>query len=236
MTRSPDTAAMSTSKISGANTSVETADDFAACFDVSRETMARLSAFQALLGKWQKAVNLVGPSTLQQFWSRHAADSAQLLRYAPPSAKVWLDMGSGAGFPALVMAIMLAEQNPEACVHMVESDRKKVNFLRTVTRECGLNSQIHHMRIEQLTAKRPPALADIDVITARALAALPQLVDFMAPFFNSSTIALLHKGRDWQEELTACAQYWTMQSEVHASMTDTAARLIEISQLAAKAE
>lgn len=214
---------------------IESADDFAACFDVSRETMARLSAFQALLGKWQKAVNLVGPSTLQQFWSRHAADSAQLLRHAPPSAKLWLDMGSGAGFPALIIAIMVAEQNPEACVHMVESDRKKVNFLRTVVRECGLNSEVHHMRIEQLAVERPPALADIDILTARALAALPQLVGFMAPFFNSSTIALLHKGRDWQEELTACAQYWTMQSKVHASMTDTSARLIEISQLAAKA-
>lgn len=217
------------------DTAIEGAEDFAAFFDVSRETMARLSAFQALLGKWQKAINLVGPSTLQQFWSRHAADSAQLLRHAPPSANTWLDMGSGAGFPALIIAIMLAEQRPEACVHMVESDRKKVNFLRTVVRECGLNSQIHHMRIEQLTAERPAALADVDIITARALAALPQLVGLMAPFFNSSTIALLHKGRDWQEELTACAQYWTMQSEVHASMTDTAARLIEISQLAAKA-
>ena len=93
---------------------------------------------------------------------------------------------------------------------MVESDRKKVNFLRTVLRDTNVDATVHHQRIEALAADRPADLAQIDVITARALAALPQLAGLMQPFFNSSTIALLHKGRDWQDELTACRQYWNM--------------------------
>ena len=208
---------------------IETAQDFAARFPVSRETLARLSSYQALLGKWQKSVNLVGPATLAQFWGRHAADSAQILALAPPRATYWLDLGSGAGFPGLVLAILLAEQAPEACVHMVESDRKKANFLRTVVRECGLTAEIHHRRIE--TVPLDAGLPPVDVITARALAALPQLATLMARFFNPSTVALVHKGRDWQEELTRCRQYWKMQAQIHASLTDPAARVIEISEL-----
>lgn len=208
---------------------VESAQDFAKQFSVSRETLARLSSYQALLGKWQKSVNLVGPATLAQFWGRHAADSAQILALAPAHAKCWLDLGSGAGFPGLVLAILLAERTPAARVHMVESDRKKANFLRTVVRECGLTAEIHHQRIEAvpLDAGLPP----IDVITARALAALPQLATLMSRFFNPSTVALVHKGRDWQEELTRCRQYWKMQTHIHASLTDPAARMIEISEL-----
>lgn len=212
----------------------ESAAGFAAQFDVSRETLARLTTYQALLGKWQKAVNLVGPSTLAQFWHRHAADSAQLLAYAPPHGKIWLDLGSGAGFPALVLAILLAERHPKACVHMVESDRKKVNFLRTVIRECGLTAEVHHMRIEKLAEAPPAGLAQVDVITARALAALPQLAAYMTPFFNSSTIALLHKGREWQEELTQCRKMWKLQVAAHHSLTDPAARILALSDLRAK--
>lgn len=217
-----------------APSSIDTAQDFATHFNVSRETMARLAAYQALLGKWQKSVNLVGPSTLEHFWHRHAADSAQLLAHAPPAASCWLDLGSGAGFPGLIMAIMLAEHNPAARVHLVESDRKKANFLRTVARDCGVTAHIHHMRAEALAVNRPEGLAKVDVITARALAALPDLLALMAPFINSSTIALLHKGRDWQEELTRLEQYWTLKASVHASLTDGAAQVIEIENLSSK--
>lgn len=205
---------------------------FAARFDVSRETLARLTTYQALLGKWQKAINLVGPATLAQFWQRHAADSAQLLALAPPRAAVWLDLGSGAGFPGLVLAMMLAEHHPEAHVHMVESDRKKVNFLRTVLRDTGIEASVHHARIEALSEDKPDVLAQVDVVTARALASLDDLVGLMAPFVDSSTVALLHKGRDWQDELTACRKNWNMMAEAHVSCTDAAARIVEISQLA----
>lgn len=210
---------------------IDGAEDFAAQFSVSRETLARLTAYQALLGKWQKAINLVGPATLAQFWQRHAGDSAQLLALAPAGASVWLDMGSGAGFPALVLAIMLAEKNPQAHMHMVESDRKKVNFLRTVLRDTNISATVHHARIEALAQDKPEALACVDVVTARALAPLDDLADYMQPFFNPSTIALLHKGRDWQEELTACRKNWNMSVETHASSTDEAARIVEISRL-----
>ena len=213
---------------------IETAQAFAAHFSVSRETLARLAGYQALLGKWQKSVNLVGPSTLTQFWGRHAADSAQILQFAPPKADTWLDLGSGAGFPGLVLAILLAEKRPTARVHLVESDRKKANFLRTVVRESGVQAEIHHCRIEALGEKAgdkaggDAVLPPVDVITARALAALPDLASLMAGFFNPSTIALLHKGRDWQEELTQTQQYWKLHTRAHASITDAAARLIEI--------
>lgn len=210
---------------------VSDAAGFAARFNVSRETVTRLTIYQALLGKWQKAINLVGPATLDNFWHRHAADSAQILALAPAKAETWLDFGSGAGFPGLVLAIMLAERHAMAHVHMVESDRKKVNFLRTVLRDTNIAATVHHARIEALAANRPLSLAQVDVVTARALAPLGELAGFMAPFCNSSTIALLHKGRDWQDELTACRKNWNMMVETHESCTDAAARIVEISQL-----
>lgn len=210
---------------------IDSAAAFADHFNVSRETLARLTAYQALLGKWQKAINLVGPATLSQFWARHVADSAQILSLAPKGAETWLDFGSGAGFPGLVLAIMLAETSPQACVHMVESDRKKVNFLRTVLRDTGIAAHVHHARIEALAADRPAALARVDVVTARALAPLAGLLGHMQPFVNSSTVALFHKGREWQEELTPCRKNWNMHVEVHASRTDAAARILEISRL-----
>jgi len=208
---------------------IKTAQDFAARFDVSRETLAQLTTSQALLGKWQKSVNLVGPATLDLFWSRHAADSYQVLEAAPDGGGVWLDLGSGAGFPGLVAAIGLRPRG--ARVHLVESDRKKAGFLRAVIREIGAPATVHNCRIEALAADRPASLSDVSVITARALASLAALAPLMQPFFNSSTVAVLHKGRDWQEELTQCHKNWNMQAEMHVSQTDEAARIIQISQL-----
>ena len=212
-----------------------TPEQFAETYDVSRETLTKLMAYQALLGKWQKSVNLVGPNTLAHFWQRHAADSAQIMRYAPSTsttpntAKAWLDLGSGGGLPGLVLAIMLAEKNPGAHMHFIESDRKKAGFLRAVIADTGLTATVHHARIEAVAAAKPPALAAIDVITARALAPLPDLLGLLAPFCNSSTVALVHKGRNWQEELTASEQYWKLNVTAQLSDTDAAARILEIS-------
>ncbi len=212
----------------------QTAEAFAAQFDVSRETLSRLMAYQALLGKWQKSINLVGPATLQHFWSRHVADSAQILTHAPRQALCWLDLGSGAGFPALVLAIMLAERQPLAHMHMVESDRKKANFLRMVLAETGVSASVHHNRIEGLAKQQLAALNKVDIITARALAGLADLLALMQPFYNSSTIALLHKGRNWQEELTAAQQYWKLTIETHHSLTDDGARILALRDLQPK--
>ena len=207
------------------------ADAFAETYDVSRETLAKLMAYQALLGKWQQSVNLVGPNTLAHFWQRNAADSAQILRYAPLGAKTWLDLGSGGGLPGLVLAIMLAEKTPTARLSMVESDRKKAAFLRAVIADIGLPAHVYHSRIEALGDAPPAALAAIDVITARALAHLPELLGLLQPFCNSSTVALLHKGRNWREELTASEQYWNINHTAHISDTDADARLLEITAL-----
>ena len=204
--------------------------DFSAQFNVSRETMQQLVAYQALLGKWQQKINLVGPATLEQFWTRHVADSAQLLGLAKADQLVWLDLGSGGGFPGLVLAMMLQPRG--GYVHLVESDERKVAFLRTVIRETGAPAEVHLSRIEALAADQPEALVGVQVITARALADLPKLLPWVAPFFTSSTIALLHKGRGWQEELTEAEQSWKLQAEILQSVTDEAARIIKVSQLA----
>ncbi|MEL0072128.1 MAG: 16S rRNA (guanine(527)-N(7))-methyltransferase RsmG, partial [Rhodobiaceae bacterium] len=170
-------------------------------------------SYQALLGKWQQKINLVGPATLAQFWERHVLDSAQLLALAGAQRRVWLDLGSGGGFPGLVLAIMLADNTENASpdtshVHLVESDRRKSAFLQAVIRETGVPASVHNCRIEVLATDNPPFLADIQAISARALADLSHLLDLLAPFFNSSTIALLHKGRDWQDELTRAEKIW----------------------------
>ena len=206
-------------------------------FDVSRETITRLLAYQALLGKWQQKINLVGPATLAQFWQRHVLDSAQLLALAGAQRRIWLDLGSGGGFPGLVLAIMLADSPDNASpdtshVHLVESDRRKSAFLQAVIRETGISASVHNCRIEALAAENPAFLAGIQAISARALADLPHLLDLIAPFFNSSTIALLHKGRDWQDELTRAEKIWDIEVSTYISQTDETARIVQIDRLA----
>ena len=151
-------------------------ETFAAQFDVSRETLTRLLAYQALLGRWQQRINLVGPATLDDFWARHAADSAQLLALAG-DRRIWLDLGSGGGFPGLVVAIMLAESGGH--VHLVESDGRKAAFLRTVIREVGVPASVHNRRAEELAMAGEASLADVQVISARALAPLPDLLELV---------------------------------------------------------
>ena len=203
-------------------------ETFADEYHVSRETLTRLLAYQALLGRWQQRINLVGPATLEDFWSRHAADSAQLLALAK-DRRVWLDLGSGGGFPGLVVAIMLTETGGH--VHLVESDGRKAAFLRTVIREVGAPASVHNQRAEGLADSEEVFLADVQAISARAVAPLPELLELVAPFFNSSTIALLHKGAGWQDELTRAEQCWNIDAEVHPSRTHDAARILHLRHL-----
>ena len=201
---------------------------FAAQFDVSRETLTSLLAYQALLGRWQQRINLVGPATLDDFWARHAADSAQLLALAGDQ-RIWLDLGSGGGFPGLIVAIMLTESGGH--VHLVESDGRKAAFLRTVAREVDVPASVHNRRAEELAMVGEAFLADVQVISARALAPLPDLLELVAPFFNSSTIALLHKGAGWQDELTRAEQCWNIDVEALPSRTHDAARILHLRHL-----
>ena len=189
-----------------------TAETFAARFDVSRETLALLSAYVALLEKWQPRINLVSPATLPDIWHRHILDSAQLLRHLPLALGHQrcqiLDIGSGAGFPGLVLAILGAGD-----VQLVESDQRKAVFLQTVIRELGLSASVSNQRIETLRACQP------DVITARAVAALPKLMSLIAPQLHNDLTCLFLKGASVDDELTNFQTYSTMLPHLYPSVT-----------------
>jgi len=181
------------------STAIGGPEDFAEVFKVPRETIHRLTRYAEVLTNWQKRTNLVGPSTLPVLWSRHFADSAQLCGLAP-NARLWLDLGSGAGFPGLVIAIIQAG-TPDFHMHLVESNRKKCAFLGEVARETEAPVDIHAVRIEEL-AERDQSLRP-DVVSARALAPLPRLFELAVPFFGERTKGLFPKGREAEVELAA---------------------------------
>ncbi|MCB1435931.1 MAG: 16S rRNA (guanine(527)-N(7))-methyltransferase RsmG [Rhodobiaceae bacterium] len=206
--------------------SAMTADQFAARFSVSRETMARLRIYETLLERWQKVHNLVAPRTLPQIWGRHFADSAQLLALAP-RARRWLDLGSGAGFPGLVLAILLADL-PGAFVGLVESNQKKCAFLEAVRRETGAPARVFAMRCEEL-AKEPPG--ELDIVTARALAPLTDLFGLAAPFMAGHAQALFMKGRDVDVELTEASRCWKISADQCPSLTEAEGRILMVHSL-----
>jgi 16S rRNA (guanine527-N7)-methyltransferase len=186
---------------------------------VSRETLVRLDHFVTLLLATQSHTNLIGPRTVPELWSRHIADSLQLLGLAP-RAQVWLDLGSGGGFPGVVIACALAER-PGAAVHLVESNGKKAAFLRQVCAEVALPATVHHGRIEDLSLA-----IKADIVTARALAPLPALLGYVAPFLAPGGQALLLKGQDVEVELTEAAKYWNIKAELAPSRTHPASRIV----------
>jgi 16S rRNA (guanine527-N7)-methyltransferase len=219
--------------------------DFAAAFGVSRETVARLEIYEALLRQWQKAVNLVAARTLEAVWQRHFADSAQLMALAP-EARSWLDLGSGAGFPGLVVAIMLAEtprprapmqprrgepagQETSGCVTLIESDGRKAAFLGAVARQTGIAVDILSTRIE--TCATQSRVAAPDVVTARALAPLDKLLSLAAPFLSPRTVGLFLKGREAATEVEAARKVWTFTSELIPSSTEAVAHIVRVSTL-----
>ena len=202
-----------------------------AMFDVSRETVVRLDRFVALLLTWQHRTNLISPSTVSSLWTRHVADSLQLLQLAPMSPHmkpaVWLDLGSGGGFPGIVIACALAEF-PGACVHMVESNLKKAAFLREAVRESNAPGIVHAARIETLA----PALGTAaDYVTARALAPLSDLLTMVAPFLKKGAKALLPKGQDLDIELTMATKHWNIGSEIVPSKTSKSGRILIVQEL-----
>jgi len=182
---------------------------------VSRETLRRLELFVDLLLLRQQRQNLIGPSTIPVIWTRHVADSLQLLECAPAGAKIWADFGSGAGFPGLPIACALADR-PGSQVHLVESVGKKANFLREAVQVTGVPAQVHHMRAENFG----DSCGDkVDVVTARALSPLKTLCDQAFPLIARGAVAVFPKGQDVEAELTEAAKYWTIQSSKVASKT-----------------
>lgn len=193
---------------------------FQAKFGVSRETLDNLEIYAAHLRKWNPAINLVSNSTLEDLWSRHLADSAQMFSLIPAAARVLVDLGSGAGFPGLVLAILGV---PE--VHLVESDVRKAAFLREVARVTRASVTVHPVRIE--VADTPPA----DIVSARALADLTLLLPWAHGLLKSGGACLFPKGRTAEDELTAVKDSWNMRVERFPSQTDPAGTILRITEL-----
>ena len=182
--------------------------------NVSRETSERLDAFVETLLLWQRTTKLVASSTLDHLWTRHIADSLQLVPLAP-HARVWLDLGSGGGFPGIPIACALAGQ-PGAKVHLVESNGKKAAFLREAIRVTGAPAEVHQMRAEDYGDS---STESVDAVTARALAPLKILCDHAAPWIAKGAVGLFPKGQDVDAELTEATKYWNIKSEKAPSIT-----------------
>jgi len=193
---------------------------------VSRETEARLDSFVDALLRWQSKVNLVAPSTLPELWTRHIADSLQLLSMAP-QACVWADLGSGGGFPGMPIACALAGQTG-ARVHLIESNVKKAAFLRAAIRATAAPAVVHQERIEKFEETCAEA---VQVVTARALAPLKTLCVQAFPFVAKGAIALFPKGQDVEAELTDAAKYWRIQASRVPSRTSPDGSVVVIRAL-----
>ena len=193
---------------------------------VSRETLTRLETFVDLLLQWQRTTNLISPATISNLWTRHVADSLQLLDLAP-AAKVWVDFGSGGGFPGIPVGCALAGR-PGAKVHLVESNGKKAAFLREAIRVTGIPAVVHARRIEDCG----DSFGDkIDVVSARALAPLKILCDQAFPLIAKGAAGLFSKGQDVVAELTDAAKYWRIEANTVPSRTSPEGCIVVVSSL-----
>jgi len=190
--------------------------------NVSRETIDDLDTLVGLLKKWNKTINLVGNATIADVWRRHVLDSAQIWQLRPNKLKVWVDLGSGGGFPGLVLAILAKTDAPDAVFHFIESDARKCAFLRNVSRETSLNTVIHTMRIEdadEITA---------DVVSARALASVDVLLGLSVSFLSENTYCLFLKGRGCATEVMKAHESWHFQSNMIESVSDSSGTILKL--------
>ncbi|MFK5996926.1 MAG: 16S rRNA (guanine(527)-N(7))-methyltransferase RsmG [Rhodobacterales bacterium] len=189
--------------------------------NVSRETFNDLEILVDLLKKWNKTINLVGKSTVDQVWTRHILDSAQMWQFRPQNLKTWVDLGSGGGFPALVLAILAKYDAPNAVFHMIESDARKSAFLRNVSRETFLRTKIHTCRIENAEK------IITDVISARALSSVDRLFEYSQKYLSNSTYCLFLKGQSCATELEIARESWGFQSETTKSLSDGSGHILK---------
>ena len=205
-----------------------TQDDFRDLFDVSDAVYANIETYAALLVKWNKAINLVSPKTINECWHRHLIDSAQVEKYIPEGTKIYADLGCGGGFPGLVIALM----RPDLETHLVESDERKCQFMRTVIRETGAqNVTVHTERVESVTHVFTP-----DLVTARALKSLPELFDFVWPWAQSNPELSLcfMKGIRADEEIADAQARYEFKLEKFRSITDAGAHIVMVRNLCMK--
>jgi 16S rRNA (guanine527-N7)-methyltransferase len=192
---------------------------------VSRETFEGLEAFEAMFRIWAKRINLAASSTLDDLWTRHILDSGQLATLAPNALR-WLDLGSGGGFPGLVLAFLLKER-PGGQIDLVESNRKKAGFLQAVIGQFSLPARVYARRIdEEFKGLAPP-----EVVTARALAPLPALLDLAFPWLSTGARGFLHKGRDYRQEIQESSHLWQYDLVEHRSKVDADSVILEIANL-----
>lgn len=189
-------------------------------FVVSRETWGRLEVLEALVRRWSRTINLVSKGDLAALRERHIEDSLQLAAYIPPDAETAIDIGSGAGFPGLVLALATGVR-----FQLVEADARKSAFLREAIRVTGANATVHPLRIESA------ALAAADVVTARGFADLDQLLEVAHPHLTESGVCLFPKGRAFEDELTRASAKWQMRVERHPSRTDPSSTILRLSEI-----
>ena len=186
----------------------------------SPETSERLAAYVAVLGEWQPRLKLIGPGTVDEIWSRHVLDCGQIARYVPPTCRRLVDLGSGAGLPGLILAIMGV-----AGVEMVERDESKVAFLHAAANVCDVDVGIHGMPIENLPR------GQADVVTARALAPLDVLLPIAASFLGEGSVAIFPKGRSVDDEMKSAARHWHMWFQRHPSLSDARSSVLVINRI-----
>jgi len=191
---------------------------------VSSEIANMYEVWFSLLKRWNTKINLVSPRTLDSFWSRHALDSHQIFSALPKQVKTIIDLGAGAGFPGLALAIMMREI-PDTQITLVESNGKKCNFLRTVIRELKLPANAKQARAEEIEA------TPFDVVTARAFAPLPRLFSYAQPFWREGTVGVFPKGESWESEIKIAEVEWQFEYTTRPSLTDDRSRILMIKGL-----
>ncbi len=194
-------------------------------YPVSRETFSRLEILVNRIEEWQKKTNLIATSTFNDIWDRHIADSLQSVAIKP-DAKSWIDIGSGGGFPGLVITAVMAEVDKSE-VDLVESNQKKAAFLRQVNRQMGSKAKVHCFRIEEVNK----IINTPEIVTARALAAMPLLLELSSPWLLNGATALFHKGREFETELKDCDGLWEFDLIIHESIVSSDSVILEISNL-----
>ncbi|HEY2482405.1 MAG TPA: 16S rRNA (guanine(527)-N(7))-methyltransferase RsmG [Caulobacteraceae bacterium] len=209
--------------MSDAATWPEAAAKFVRDIGASQTRLEDVERFRLMLIETNRRMNLVGDSTLADFWTRHFLDSAQLLALAP-EARTWADLGAGAGFPGLVLAILLADA-PGTRVHLVESVAKRCRFLAEVVQALGLPAEIHHARAEHLPLQ-------VEVVTARACAPLTRLLAFARPTLKRHTKGLFLKGAEVDTEVAEARKSWRFELAIHPSLSDPRGRVLELTELA----
>lgn len=201
------------------------ADDVPDWLNVSRETEQKLRGLCDLVKKWNPAVNLVAKSTVTDLWQRHVLDSAQIYAFCPQDARSWLDLGSGAGFPGLVVTILADHDRPELAVTLVESDRRKAVFLSEAARTLNLRAKVICDRVELI----PPQSSD--VVSARALASLTVLCGYSERHLKPDGLGLFPKGASAADEIAEARRHWQFGVESHGSRTDTSASILALKEV-----